>query len=148
VSPAPRFPSGPYIVVADENPELLDFMVAILRSANCCVYQAHDALAALEVTLGLGTIDLLITDASRPRIKGPQLIREVREKMPTLPILYIANRKLSNGTVPDGLPADVPTLREPFTASQLLAAARALLDGTRGQPTTIERVRERRKGSG
>lgn len=46
--------------------------------------------------------------------------------MPTLPILYIANLELSAGTVPDGLPPDVPTLREPFTASQLLVAARAL----------------------
>jgi DNA-binding response OmpR family regulator len=134
--------------VADENPELLDYMVAILRSANCRVFQAHNALAALELTLGLGTIDLLITDASRPRIKGPQLIRQVREKMPTLPILYIANRELSLETVPDGLPPDVPTLREPFTASQLLAAARALLSRSHGQTTTIERVRERRKGSG
>jgi CheY-like chemotaxis protein len=75
VSPAPRFPTGPHIVVADESPELLDFMVATLRSAGCCVYQAQDAIAALEMTLGLGTIDLLITDASRPRVKGPELIR-------------------------------------------------------------------------
>jgi CheY-like chemotaxis protein len=83
-------------------------MVSTLRSANYSVYQAHEALAALEMTLGLGIIDLLITDASRPRVKGPQLIRQVREKMPTLPILYIDNRELSVGTVPDGLP---PTCR-------------------------------------
>jgi hypothetical protein len=115
VSPAPRFPIGPHIVVADESRKLLDFMVATLRSANCRVYQAQDAIVALEVTLGLGTIDLLSTDASRPRVKGPQLIRQLREKMPTLPIVHIANLEFSPGTVPDGLPPDVPTLREPFT---------------------------------
>jgi hypothetical protein len=93
------------------------------------------------LTLGLGTIDLLITDASRPRVKGRQLIWQVREKMPTLPILCIANGELPPGMVPDGLPPDVPTLRAPFTALQLLVAARALLDGRHRVPR-IERVRE------
>jgi CheY-like chemotaxis protein len=104
-------------------------MVAVLRSANCCVYQAYDGLAALELVLGLRDVDLLITNTSMPGLEGPQLIRQVREKVPTLPILYIANLELSAGAVPDGLPPDVPTLREPFTAAQLLVAARALLDG-------------------
>jgi DNA-binding response OmpR family regulator len=148
VSPAPRFPTGPHIVVADESPELLDFMVATLRSAGCGVYQAQDAIAALEMTLGLGTIDLLITDASRPRVKGPELIRQVREKMPALPILYIANLERSAETVPDGLPTDVPTLREPFTGTQLLIAARSLLNGRHRAPNMIERVRDLRNGRG
>jgi DNA-binding response OmpR family regulator len=148
VSPAPRFPTGPHIVITDESPELLDFMVATLRSANCCVYQAQDAIVALEMTLALGTIDLLITDASRPRVKGPQLIRQVHQKMPTLPILYIANLERSAETVPDGLPRDVPTLREPFTGAQLLVAARALLNGRHRGPNMIERVRDLRKGRG
>ena len=123
-------------------------MVATLRAANCCVYQAHDALAALEMTLGLGTIDLLITDASRPRVKGPQLIRLVRESMPELPILYIANRGLSSIGVPDGLPPDVPTLREPFTAAQLLVAVRALLSRWHRESDITKRFREPRKGLG
>jgi DNA-binding response OmpR family regulator len=82
-----------------------------------------------KLGLGLRTIDLLITNTSMPWLGGPQLIRQVREKMPTLPILYIANLELSPGTVPDGLPPDVQTLREPFTGAQLLVAARLLLDG-------------------
>ena len=104
-------------------------MVATLRSASCRVYQAYDGLAALELVLGLRNVDLLITNTSMPGLEGPKLIRQVREKVPTLPILYIANLELSAGTVPDGVPPDVPTLREPFTAAQLLVAARALLDG-------------------
>jgi CheY-like chemotaxis protein len=128
VSPAPRFPAGPTIVVADQSPTLLDFMVATLRSASCCVYQEYDGLAALELVLGLRNIDLLITNIRMSGIEGPQLIRQVREKMPTLPILYIANRELPAGKVPDELPPDVRTLREPFTGAELLVAARALLD--------------------
>jgi DNA-binding response OmpR family regulator len=83
----------------------------------------------LELVLGLRTIEPLITYTSMPRLEGPRLIRQVRERMPTLPILYIANLELSTGTVSDGLPPAVPALRKPFTGAELLVAARLLLDG-------------------
>ena len=117
---------GAYVVVADEDPKLLDMMVETLRSRDCCVFKAYDGLAALELTLGLRVVDLLITNTRMPGLNGPQLIRHVREEMPTLPILYVANLGTPAGS-PDGLPADVPTIREPFTREQLLDAVRVLL---------------------
>ena len=35
--------------------------------------------------------------------------------------------KTGQPEIPDGLPADIPILREPFTAEQLMAAVRPLL---------------------
>jgi hypothetical protein len=46
--------------------------------------------------------------------------------MPMLPILYVKNLD-SPEEAPQGLPPDVPTLREPFTAEQLVSAVRPLL---------------------
>ena len=77
--------------------------------------------------MALREIDLLITNTTMPGFHGPELIRQVREKMPTLPILYIKNVESPPGS--DGLPPDVPVLREPFTPEQLLDAIRPLLDG-------------------
>jgi len=119
---------GAYVVVADEDPKLLDMMVETLRSRDCCVFKAYDGLAALELTLGLRVVDLLVTNTRMPGLNGPQLIQHVREEMPKLPILYIANRGTPQGA-PNGLPADVPTLREPFTREELLQAVRPLLSG-------------------
>ena len=116
---------GAHIVVADEKPELLTMMVRTLRSADHCVFQAYDGQAAYELALALRDIDLLITNTEMPGLKGPELIRRIRALLPALPILYIKNQEKS--TVGDGLPADVPTLSEPFTAEQLLAAVRPLL---------------------
>lgn len=112
--------------MADEKPALLDMMVRTLRSADHCVFQAYDGQAAYELALGLRDIDLLITDTHMPGMKGPELIRYVRAQLPTLPILYIQNQDRPPH-VPAGLPADVPILHEPFTAGQLLAAVRPLL---------------------
>ena len=116
------------IVVADEKPSLVDMMVRTLRGADHCVFQAYDGQAALELALALRDIDLLVTNTHMPGLNGPELIRRVRAMMPALPILYIRNQGHGRGD-PNGLPADVPTLSEPFTAAQLLAAVEPLLDG-------------------
>jgi two-component system, cell cycle sensor histidine kinase and response regulator CckA len=101
-------------------------MVRALRAADHCVFQAHDGQAAFELALGLRNIDLLITNTRMPGMNGPDLIRHVRGLLPTLPILYIKNRETWMAAH-DGLPPDVPTLSEPFTADQLLSAVRPLL---------------------
>jgi two-component system cell cycle sensor histidine kinase/response regulator CckA len=103
-------------------------MVTALRQADHCVFRASDGLSALELSLALRKVDLLVTDTHMPGMNGPQLIRQVRERMPRLPILYIKNDDEEHAGVPDGLPADVPTLQEPFTAEQLLAAVLPLLN--------------------
>jgi two-component system, cell cycle sensor histidine kinase and response regulator CckA len=95
------------------------------------VFQASDGLAALELSLSLRNVDLLITNTHMPEMNGPQLIRQVRRQLPNLPILSVKNADAEHGGVPDGLPPDVPTLQEPFTAEQLLDAVRPLLDGKR-----------------
>jgi DNA-binding response OmpR family regulator len=116
---------GAHIVVADEKPVLLAMMVRALRSADHCVFQAYDGQAAYELALALRDIDLLVTNTHMPGLNGPELIHRVRELLPTLPILYIKNEGVA--ATPPGLPANVPTLSEPFTADQLLAAVRPLL---------------------
>jgi two-component system, cell cycle sensor histidine kinase and response regulator CckA len=124
--PPPALPNGAHIVVADEKRPLLETIVQTLRSASHRVFQAYDGQAAYELALSLQTIDLLITNTEMPGLKGPELIRQVRRLMPALPILYIRNQGRAAGS-PDGLPADVPTLSEPFTAEELLAQVGRLL---------------------
>jgi DNA-binding response OmpR family regulator len=106
---------------------LLDMMVRTLRAADHCVFQAYDGQAAFELALGLRDIDLLITNTPMPGLDGPQLIRYVRALLPALPILHIQNQEVEPNKGPDGIPEDIPTLSEPFTAEQLLAAVRPLL---------------------
>jgi CheY-like chemotaxis protein len=75
--PARGLAKGPYIVVADEDPQLLDLMVRSLRDAGYRVLQAYDGRAAYDLSLALRTIDLLITDTKMPGLEGPELIRQV-----------------------------------------------------------------------
>jgi CheY-like chemotaxis protein len=101
-------------------------IVQTLREHDHCVFQAYDGLSALELCISLRRIDLLITNTNMPGANGPELIRRVRKELPTLPILYIRNLD-SPAQPPEALPLDVPTLAEPFTPEQLLAAVQPLL---------------------
>jgi CheY-like chemotaxis protein len=117
---------GPHIVIADEVPQLLDFMVRTLRHADYCVFQAYDGLSAYELTLGLRVVDLLISNTKMPGLSGAQLIRQVRQQLPALPIIYVRNRGDGGPPMTD-FPPDVVTLEDPFTQEQLLAAVGRLL---------------------
>ena len=58
---------------------------------------------------------------------GVDLIEDLRERLPWISILYVANDARSTPDQEGQLPADVPILREPFTCDDLLAAVRPLL---------------------
>ena len=117
-------PSHPWrVVVTDDDPKLMAFLVATLRDAGHCVFAAYDGESACELALLVPDMDLLVTNTRIGEVSGGELIRLVRREKPGLPILHIGE-PLAN---PDGALHDVPSLREPFTADQLLSAARRLV---------------------
>ena len=116
-----RSPShGRRIVICDYNALLLS-VTGLLRMSGYCVFQAYNALAARELCLELPEISLLVLNTTGTGADTPTLVRQIRVDRPNLPVLHIGTSAL------DGMPADVPTLSESFTADQLLAAVEALL---------------------
>jgi len=111
---------GQRIVICDYN-ALLQSVTGLLRMSGYCVFQAYDAKAARELCGQLQDIEMLILNTSGTGIDSATLVRDIRERHPALPVLHIGNREL------DGMPHDVPTLAESFTAEQLLATVAGLL---------------------
>jgi DNA-binding response OmpR family regulator len=118
---------GRRIVICDYN-ALLQSVTGLLRMSGYCVFQAHDGLAAQELCIQLPKISLLILNTYGTGIDIGDLIRDARAAKPGLPVLHIGS------DIPPGLPADVPTLPEPFTPDDLLLAVKALM--ARGALTT------------
>jgi hypothetical protein len=86
-----------------------------------CVFQAHDGQAARELCQELPNIELLVLNTTGTGTDTPSLVRAVRVSRPGLAVLHIGS------SAPEGLPANVPTLGESFTADELLRAVSALL---------------------
>lgn len=121
VPPTPRQPCR--IVVTDDDPKLLAWVVSTLRDAGHCVFAAYDGDSALELSLLIPDLQLLITNTRLGTDSARELIRRVRQKKPELPILHLGDPLPD----PEGLLEGVPSLREPFTSGELLAAVTPLL---------------------
>jgi two-component system, OmpR family, response regulator len=126
---SPRTPGfdGRYIVVADDDRAIVGLVLETLLNDGHAVFQAYDGLSAVELALGLKICDLVISNTRIGGRDGFDLIRELRGKLPKLPILYLANGTHSALELKRELPSGVPVLREPFTADELRAAVRYLL---------------------
>lgn len=119
-----HLPPSPWrIVVTDDDPQLMAFLVGTLREAGHCVFAAYDGTSACELALLVPDLDLLVTNTRWGSVTNRDLIRSVRSKRPGLPILHIGD-PMPN---PDGLLDDVPALRPPFTREQLLDVVRQLV---------------------
>jgi two-component system catabolic regulation response regulator CreB len=118
---------APRIVVADEDPAMVAFVINTLRKDGNAVFHAYDALSAAQLAASLDTCHLLISNTRVEGAAGIDLIRHLRQRMPALPIVYLANIGRSSPEVEAQLPANVPILREPFSAEELRAVVRPLL---------------------
>jgi DNA-binding response OmpR family regulator len=122
-----RAPQGRRIVICDYNALLLS-VTGLLRMSGYCVFQAYDGAAARELCSQLPRIELLILNTTGTGMDTPTLVRQIRQQHPDLLALHIGPKVL------DGMPANVPTLAETFTADQLLMAVDALLNGPKPAP--------------
>jgi DNA-binding response OmpR family regulator len=125
----PRIPGTgeSYIVVADEDRTIANFVIETLEAEGHSVFWAYDGVSAAQLALGLKSCDLVISNSRVGGRAGVDLITDLRERLPWLSILYLANDGRSTPELERKLPADVPILREPFTSAALLSAVRPLL---------------------
>ena len=125
--PRPDLQGRKRIIVADEDPKVVEFIIQSLRKDGHAVFHAFDGLSAAELAFAIDAVDLVITNTRVSGLPGVELIYTLRGRLPDLPILYIANVDRSTPAIEAKLPRDVPILREPFTADQLRAAVDGLL---------------------
>jgi DNA-binding response OmpR family regulator len=130
------------IVVADEDQAVAAMVTKTLRADGNAVFHADDALSAAQLAVALDRCHLFISNTRVEGVAGIDLIAQLRQRQPTLPILYLANLGRSTPELEVQLPADVPILREPFTPDELRALVRALLG-----PFGAARVRRRPPGA-
>lgn len=117
------------ILVADEDPKVVAFIIDTLREDGYAVFHAYDGLSATELAFAIDEVHLIITNTRVSGTPGVDLVYLVRARLPNLPILYIANIDRSTPAIEAKLPRNVPIIREPFTADQLRKVVASLLAG-------------------
>jgi len=117
------------ILVVEDDPEVLDVTVEILRGFGWEVLTAPDGPSALSVLRRDADIDALFSDIVMPRgMNGLELARQARRLRPELRVLLASGYPASvlasdHGAGEEG---EFPFLSKPYRASELANKLRAL----------------------
>ena len=112
------------LLVEDDRP-LSDALALSLKNANYavdCVYTGADAMT----TLSIGQTDIVVLDLGLPDTDGLNVLKSIRKKNATLPVLILTARDKVSDKI-SGLDAGADDyLPKPFEIDELLARLRVL----------------------
>lgn len=113
------------ILLAEDDPQLGDGLMVGLRQAGHAVDWVRDGIAA-ELALKSEPFDLLLLDLGLPRQDGVTVLRQLRARGQTLPVLILTARDAVDDKVA-GLDAGADDyLVKPVDLDELAARVRAL----------------------
>ena len=124
------------ILIAEDDELLADALTRSLRHAGYAADHVKDGIEA-DAALGASEFDLLILDLGLPRLSGLELLKRLRSKGSTIPILIL--------TAMDGVEHRVrgldlgadDYLAKPFALAELEARVRALTRRGQSGATTL-----------
>ncbi len=115
------------LVVEDEAP-LLSVVARILQRVGYTVLSAPSGEAALElIARHEGPIHLTLTDVRMSGMSGPELVRRIREILPSTKMIFMSG--FSAGDLASDETMGVRLVPKPFSAEALRTAIREVLDG-------------------
>jgi DNA-binding response OmpR family regulator len=120
--PQPR----PRLLLVEDEADLAGLLEGLLLSEGYDVDVARDGQRGLHLGL-TGHHDVLVVDRGLPAIEGVDLVRRLRGRAVTAPVLMLTARGTTDDRV-EGLDAGAEDyLVKPFDVDELLARLRALL---------------------
>jgi hypothetical protein len=140
-APAPLRPLEGHetILVVEDEAIVRDLAVTMLRRFGYEVLVARDGPEALRYGEDYqGVIDLLLTDVLMPGMNGPQLAAALRASRPGIRVLFMS------GYTPDAMirlgiaEGETELLKKPFSAQELAARLREVLEGARPVPSATQ----------
>ena len=109
------------ILVVDEDQLAGEMITAVLEDQGHHVFQAENALHAIELLGQQSAIELIVSDLNMPLMSGIELFRELREQGLNLPFILLS------GDDPAALRAKEPNLdaciMKDFSMDESLPAA-------------------------
>ncbi|HEY9211365.1 MAG TPA: PAS domain S-box protein, partial [Ancylobacter sp.] len=129
------------ILVAEDDEEVRNTVVATLTDLGYRVLKAKDAQGALNIVESGAAINLLFTDVVMPgTLRSPELARRARERLPGLAVLFTSGYT-ENAIVHGGrLDAGVDLLGKPYSRESLARKIRQMLENQQqGGPPSAPR---------
>jgi DNA-binding NtrC family response regulator len=112
------------VLLVEDEPAIRQLMAQVLALEGFRVFQARHGAEALDVYRAHGdAVDLLITDVRMPFLSDIGLVDELRQRRPTLKVLFITG-------YPSDRTANDYQLVKPFTRDDFVATIQEILSAT------------------
>lgn len=125
------------ILIIEDDRAVRETTVRLLARAGFKVAAAEDRAGALAA-LGVGKIDLVVTDVIMPELSGPELVRVLRQERPDLAALYVSGYA-GEALHEHGLAQDDAFLQKPYMPNVLIQRIRELLARRESVPLPASR---------
>jgi len=120
---------GETVLVVEDDPNIRQLAVNILRGLDYAVLEARDGQSALAAMESTTDIDLLLTDMVMPGgMSGSVLAKEAVTRIPDIKVLYMSGYTADTMTHADSRPDTTGLLRKPFRKPELANMVRTALD--------------------
>ncbi|KAA9110134.1 response regulator transcription factor [Microbacterium rhizomatis] len=117
------------ILIAEDEPNIAAFISRGLRASGYSTTIVEDGAEALEAALD-GSADLVLLDIGLPTMDGFEVLRLLRARGSSIPVIMLTARSSTRDTV-EGLDAGANDyVPKPFTFEELLARVRSRLRET------------------
>ncbi len=116
------------ILVVEDDEAVRDFTTESLRELGFDVLEAADGQSALRMLAEHPEVELLFTDVGLPGMNGRELVEQVNQLRPDVPVLFTSGYAQQAIVDQGRLTPGVRLLSKPFTRVQLSAHIRELLD--------------------
>jgi response regulator RpfG family c-di-GMP phosphodiesterase len=113
------------VLLVDDNASVLRFLASAFASNNCQVTTASTAEQALE-QLGDDPFDLVVSDIKMPGLSGLDLLRAVKGKQPSTPVVLITGVPSVNSAVFGLRHGAYDYLPKPFSVTEVKDLIRRL----------------------
>jgi CheY-like chemotaxis protein len=126
------------LVIDDEEP-VRKYVERVLREAGYDTTAASDGPEALDIAAAQPPFKLVVTDLLMPKMNGDELARRLRQRDPSLKVLYLTG--FSDRLFKDKVTLweDEAFLEKPCSVKAVLEAVSLLLFGTCDRPQAIAR---------
>ena len=119
--------SGATILVVDDEAAVRAIAARILARNGFRVLQAGEGAAALEVIEQHGVPQLVLTDLMMPGVGGGELARQLKERWPALPVLFMSGYSIEELHRQGAIGVNGDLIQKPFTPAGLVATVAAAL---------------------
>jgi two-component system cell cycle sensor histidine kinase/response regulator CckA len=124
-------PKSKVVLVVDDNDEFRLFIRRALDLSDFNVIEASDGEEALAVIREKPSLDLVVCDVILPGMKGPELMRKIRDQFPDTKVIFMSGyiaEDIVNQDVEKILASGGFFLQKPFPTRELLEVVHEMLD--------------------